>query len=305
MKKEINLNESSDVYDVGAEWERLVGAEVDDPAGVEDGDGTERLEVSKTLQVSVHRPWKVVADSGVAGLGRDMRTWIPPPQPPAPAAPLDVREEGSSSGGSSGGGSPTEKLGGIFETLVLSNRSRRLSATSSTSIPFSDPFRWMPLLRPSEVAVWSSTVYKAHRRTFPRQLLPLPGSAKKGLNAQSKDREHVRLLVLTKTRLLCLKERDGAVVVKCEALIGGRGSGNGVVIGVEEKGEKTFVVQTVRSCARFLANDLSMVCFSQASKCYTYTTEDPSLTSRWVKELTDALRASRTPQTERQPSIES
>jgi len=245
--KKVNLNGSSDLYDVGAEWERLVGAGVDD--GDEHDDGAEGLEVHKTLK-SVHQPWGVVADSGVAGLERDVRTRIPPilpVEPSAYSAPLDVRDEASSSGGSSAGGSPTEKLGGIFESLVLSNRTRRPSTTSSSSIPFSNSFRWMPLLRPSEVPVFSSTVYKVPRRTFPRQLLPLTGSAKKRSNAQSRDKEHLRLLVLTKTRLLCLKERD-EVVVKCEALIGGQGSGNGVVTGVEEKGDRTFVVQTVSSC---------------------------------------------------------
>lgn len=139
--------------------------------------------------------------------------------------------------------SPTGRLGGILESLSLSSRSRRPS-TTSTSSTLSDPARWMPLLRPSETPVFTSPVLKAPRRAFPRQLLPLTGvGAKRGLITQG---GKIRLLVLTRTRLLCMKERDGELVVKNEMLIGGQGGGIGVVTGVE-KGDQTFVVQTVSS----------------------------------------------------------
>ena len=161
---------------------------------------------------------------------------------PAGSTPLELRDISSSYDDSIPSESPTGRLGGILESLTLSSRSRRPSTTSNSSA-LSDPARWMPLLRPSETPVFTSSVLKATRRAFPRQLLPLTGGAKKGLITQG---TKARLLVLTKTRLLCVKERDGELVVKNEMLIGGQGGGIGVVTGVE-KGDQTFVVQTVSS----------------------------------------------------------
>lgn len=54
----------------------------------------------------------------------------------------------------------------------------------------------------------------------------------------------LRLLVLTKMRLLCLKEKEGEVVIKDEILLGSRGGAFGVLVGVE-KTEQGFSVQTV------------------------------------------------------------
>lgn len=176
------------------------------------------------------------ADSDVAGLEQDPPDFLRSQSPTT----LDVRDNASSLDDSSPSDGPTGRLGGILESLALSSRSRRPSTTSDSST-LSDPARWMPLLRPSETPVFTSCVQKATRRAFPRQLLPLTVSAKKGLGAQG---SRVRLLILTKTRLLCIKDRDGELVVKKEMLIGGQGGGIGVVTGVE-KGDQTFVVQTV------------------------------------------------------------
>lgn len=236
VKRDGGVNGFNDAYDVGAEWDRLVGAAAEQEDDEAEYAGEAVNEVRPLSQ-------GVVADSAVSGPIRNGRRYFPslPPQSPLSSAPVDVRDSTSSSGGSTASGSPPDKLGGILESLSLSSRSRRASTTSATFL--SDPARWMPLLRPSETPVFSSTVYKAPRRTFPRQLLPLAGSAKKALNLQAKDK--ALLLVLTKTRLLCLKERDGLVIMKSEALIGGEGIGNGFVTGVEDKGDNSFVVQTV------------------------------------------------------------
>lgn len=189
------------------------------------------------------------ADSDGPGLERDVRPSLQPPSPRTGSTAMDGLDTISSHDDSILPEGPTGRLGGILDSLSLSSRSRRPSTTSDSSA-LSDPARWMPLLRPAETPVFTSCVHKANRRAFPRQLLPLTVGAKKGLSAQG---NRARLLVLTKTRLLCIKDCDGELIVKKEMLIGGQGGGIGVVTGVE-KGEQSFVVQTVNLSFVFRCN---------------------------------------------------
>jgi len=167
---------------------------------------------------------------------------------PFPASPVETFVP---SPGHSPPGSPSSRLTGFFDSLSLTARarSRRSSSTSSTSTVLSDTGLWMRHLRPSEVPVFSSCVLKkggsklmpkGRKMSFSRI-----GAGVVGIGLGKKDKA-MRLLVLTKTRLLCLKEEDGEVVLGNEVLIGGQGGGgsNGVVTGVE-KVEEGFVVQTV------------------------------------------------------------
>jgi len=153
-------------------------------------------------------------------------------------------------------------VSGIFESLTLTARPRRFSSsTTNGTLPLSDPSRWLPFLRSSEMPVFSSCVFKAVRRTFPRQLLPVA--------TRDKTKVKLRFLILTKTRLLCVKDADGESIQTSGILIGGQGGGHGVVLGVE-RAEQGFVVQT-------------------AAKSYAYATEDAALAMRWIKEIGDAL----------------
>ncbi|KAF8510571.1 kinase-like protein [Hysterangium stoloniferum] len=163
-------------------------------------------------------------------------------------------------------------MSGIFESLTLTTRSRRFSSSAPNgTLPLSDPGRWLPFLRSSEMPVFSSCVFKAVRRTFPRQLLPVA--------TRDKTKVKLRFLVLTKTRLLCLKDADGETIQTSEILIGGQGGGHGVVLGVE-RAEQGFVVQT-------------------ASKSYAFATEDAALAMRWMKEIGDALPVKENPDGDR------
>ncbi|KAF8584831.1 kinase-like protein [Ramaria rubella] len=271
VKNATKLPNSGDTFDVGVEWEHLVDGDVDNG---DDGDGRGNAD-----EVKAENDKESELKNNTIGPGILSSSFVPPS---TGSNPLEVRDTASSQGDSSPSESSPGRLGGIFESLAISSRSRRPSLASNPLTTISDPARWMPLLRPSEAPVFTSCVYKATRRTFPRQLLPLPGNVKKGQVTLGRDKAKVRLLVLTKTRLLCLKERDGEILMKSEVLIGGQGSGVGVVTGVEQ-GDQSFVVQTL-------------------SKAYTYTTEDSLLAARWAKEIREALPASCNVEAEHRPT---
>jgi hypothetical protein len=236
-------------FDAGTEDERQADMETNRVENVQEHTGIKPTENGES---DVIHEGNSSSGFDIAGLEREAHRSKGSPSPPTGSSAMELHDMTSSYDDSPSSDNPTGRLGGILESLTLSSRSRRPSATSDSST-LSDPARWMPLLRPSETPVFTSCVLKSTRRAFPRQLLPLTGGAKKGLNAQG---SKARLLVLTKTRLLCMKEHDGELVVKNEMLIGGQGGGIGVVTGVE-KGDQTFVVQTVSSSDHLFAASIT------------------------------------------------
>ncbi|KAG8993622.1 pkb-activating kinase-like protein [Tulasnella sp. JGI-2019a] len=64
---------------------------------------------------------------------------------------------------------------------------------------------------------------------------------------------------------------------------------NGIVLGVESKGDKSFTVQTVRvnDRSRYTANSLEFQ-LQQAGKTYTYVADDAGTAVKWVKEIGEA-----------------
>lgn len=265
-------------YDTSAEWADLGDAEAvaDDIEEYEPGP----LPIGPNPQEHAFASYSVDSPTPTPASITHERPdeHIPVFASPFPASPIETIV--ASPGNSPPSSPPSSRLTGFFDTLSLAARTRRSSSTSSTSTVLADSGKWMRLLRPSEVPVFSSCVLKAPRRSFSRHFL-----AAKPRENKSK----VRLLVLTKTRLLCLKENDGDVVLNNEVLIGGQGSenSNGVVTGVERVDEG-FVVQTVSAC---ICQDMIVInyFFLQASKSYTYVTEDSTLATRWTKEISDAL----------------
>ncbi|GJJ06133.1 hypothetical protein Clacol_000322 [Clathrus columnatus] len=168
---------------------------------------------------------------------------------------------------------PARRLSGLLETFSLASRSRRSSTTTKTSALslLNDPKRWMSLLRPSETVIFSSCVHKGNtngKLSFPKQIISSVSvtGRDKGI---IKGKVKLRRLVLTKMRLVCLKEKDGEVVMKEDILLGSRGGAFGVLVGVE-KSEQGFSVQT-------------------PLKTHYYATEDTSLALRWIKEIESVI----------------
>lgn len=68
----------------------------------------------------------------------------------------------------------------------------------------------------------------------------------------------------------------------------GKDSGNHAVTGVEPKGEKEFVVLTVRQTP-LLRTNFGLRCTRQATKSFSFITQDSTLRSKWVSNIQHAL----------------
>lgn len=120
------------------------------------------------------------------------------------------------------------------------------------------------------------------------------------------------MLVLTNNRLICVKLEKGGRVLAIrgewaipKVAIGkerpnherpkpdkekkkGKDSANQAIMSVDPKGDKEFVVLTVRQTSFLKANGNSS-CILQATKSVSFATEDSALRSNWVSNIQRAL----------------
>lgn len=143
----------------------------------------------------------------------------------------------------------------------------------------------------TEVILFKSTVEARSLRRRASRLIPLPVPPSK-----PKTRE----LILTSRRLICLKHRQkGPTSISIKSELALRASeklkekdkekeSRGIVASVERKGEREFVVLTVRSN---FSQDVypTSFHFTKSSKTYSYAATNSTLASKWTEQLNNAL----------------
>jgi 3-phosphoinositide dependent protein kinase-1 len=151
----------------------------------------------------------------------------------------------------------------------------------------------------TEVVLFKSTVEARSLRRRASRLIPLPVPPSK-----PKTRE----LILTSRRLICLKQRQkGPPGISIKSELALRASeklkekdkekeSRGIVASVERKGEREFVVLTVRS--NFSQDLYPTLINLQSSKTYSYAATNSELASKWTEQLNNALASNG-----RQPSM--
>lgn len=158
------------------------------------------------------------------------------------------------------------------------------------------------ILLPGEEIQFHSLVSTSSLRRRPSRLLSIG----------TKNKAKTRILVLTNNRLICLKIGKGgkALTTRGEWVIPkvalgkerstseklkpdkekkkGKDSANLAVLSIEEKGEKEFVVITVRQTA-LLGTNYELPCSRQATKSLSFTAESSDLRSTWMSNIRRAL----------------
>jgi len=161
-----------------------------------------------------------------------------------------------------------------------------------------------PILLPGEGIRFQSLVSASSLKRRPSKLLSIT----------TKKKTKSRMLLLTNTRLICVKiEKGGRVLAirgewvfpkvttgkensnsekpkpeKEKERKKGKDSLNQTVLSVDPKGEKEFVVLTVRQTPPLPANSASS-CLHQAMKSLSFIADDSALRSKWVSNIQHAL----------------
>jgi len=235
---------------------------------------------------------------------------------PAPPVQQDVFATGSTT--SSSEGSPIEKLGAALEA-ALRGRGRNhtpVQGNGLVDLNWSDFCRCFVLFWGLPIIFRSSILLPGEGIRF--QSLVSTSSLKrrpsKLLSITTKKKAKSRMLLLTNTRLICLKiEKGGRVLAirgewvfpmvttgkenpkserpkpeKEKERKKRKDSLNQTVISVDPKGEKEFFVLTVRQTTPLRANSDSS-CLHQAAKSLSFIAEDSALRSKWVSNIQRAL----------------
>ncbi|KAH7926505.1 kinase-like protein [Leucogyrophana mollusca] len=266
VKKELPIAGTTDQNweDVGATWDALVESTVPGIGEENDTDGLSWAEDAEGPEFERYKRRAAGASGNSDGYDYakevgpmgEMPDYAPQVEEDAttvighgetPAVPIRVPDAGTAS--SSSEGSPAERLGTTIEALELSRGRNRAQTPIQGHGPPSDS-DWSSVLMPGESVVFNTRVEaRSPKRRGSRLRLPL---------SVSPMRPKTRQLLLTTHRLLCLKQRGGVggVSIKSELALQLTEKGKdkdkekearSVVESAEPKGDKEFVVLTVRS----------------------------------------------------------
>lgn len=227
-----------------------------------------------------HSPGVRFADdkSGNEADAEEVRDTVPPTLDDIPTAirtqPIDVpvrstRDSYSTgSATSSSDGSAVDKM----EAALELSRGRKRAQTPIQGNGAYDDEQWHGLLHPGESVLFNATVETSALRRRASRLFAI------AVTPRRKPRE----LVLTDHRLICLKPKPGrSHVVRNEWSLQAPPPGREkdkefryVIVGVEAKGDKEFVVMTL-------------------SKSYPFVASSSALASTWIRKICEALHTQR------------
>ncbi|KDQ57705.1 hypothetical protein JAAARDRAFT_272835 [Jaapia argillacea MUCL 33604] len=185
-----------------------------------------------------------------------------------PSSDLAARDSYSTgSTTSSSDGSPIEKLSAALEAMMF-DRGRNRAQTPIQGNGPAGEVDWSAILLPGESILFNSSVQPGSLRRRASRLLSMAVTPK----------VKTRQLVLTTHRLVCLKQLKGnrGLGVKSEFILRvpdeeGKKDTRSVVVSVEPKGEREFVVLTNH-------------------KSHSYIADTPSITSLWMEKIREAVK---------------
>ncbi|TFK54040.1 kinase-like protein [Heliocybe sulcata] len=201
---------------------------------------------------------------------------------PVPANGGRDRESFSTgSATSSSEGSPVEKLSAMLDAMMFDRGRNRAQTPIQGNAPAAE-FNWSSLLLPGETISFNSAVEAGTLRRRASRLLAM---------AVTPRRTKTRQLVLTSHRIVCLKQggKNGRPAgVKAELFFRPSEKEKDrmlqtVVVGVEPKGEREFVLLT-------------------NNKSHSFVADSPILASTWIRKINEGIEAAKENRDGRTPS---